>query len=486
MTVIGAVGALRSRALFPGETGVPDRGAIAGSLPDVRGKVVRRQDDDYELWRQSMVWHTWKPDRYPDLIVQARTDEDVVAVVRYAARNKLKIAVRSGGHNPLAPSVRDGGICLDLSPLTDIRVDAGRQIASIQTGVRSLQLISALAPHGLCFPTPHCASVGMGGFLLGGGLGWNHPYRGGVATFNIDAAELVTADGRHIKASAAENPDFLWAVRGGGPGLFAVVTRMDLKLYPAPKAILVSSYILPLERLETVTSVLGRISEQTDRRLEILAALMHDPSAAADAAPEQSKICFLTAFAFGDAPGDARAMLEPLARSPVAAQALVKEEARPFTFKELYPEFFGTDKPGGYLGRYACDSAITEEPGEILHALADHFRRAPSPICHVIASYGLNLEARDDACFSSIARHYVGCFAIWDDAADDARGFGWLEQAIPRMDRFAKGHYVNEVEVRLHPDRIRHCYSDAAWKRLQALRRQHDPQGVFHTYLGQT
>lgn len=481
-TVVGVLGAIQSRSLFAAQVDSQPPAAI----PNFTGNVISRSDDRYELWRQSMVWHSWKPTRYPDMITQAASEDDVVAAVMHAAQNGMKIAVRSGGHNPLAPSVRDGGMCLDLSGLTDIQVDAGKQTASIQTGVRSIQLTNALAPHGLSFPSPHCASVGMGGFLLGGGLGWNHPYCEGVATLNIQAAELVIANGQHVRASIDENPELLWAVRGGGPGLFAVVTRMHLKVYPAPKAILASSYVVPLERLETVTTVLEQISAATDPRLEILCVLIHDPAAPPDAPPEQSKICFLTAFAFGDTAEESRAILAPLARSEIPAAAETKQENQAYTFDRLYPDFFGTNTPGGYLGRYAADSAFTDQPGEILHAMVDHFRKAPSPICHVLASYGLNLKQRDDACFSGATRHYVGCFSIWDDAKDDEAGFAWLDQAIPLMDPFAKGHYVNEVEVRVRPERIRLCYSDDAWARLQALRQKYDPQGVFHTYLGQT
>jgi len=137
------------------------------------------------------------------------------------------------------------------------------------------------------------------------------------------------------------------------------------------------------------------------------------------------------------------------------------------------------------MGRYAAESAITDEPGKILHDLSDHFRTARSPICHVIASYGLNLKTHADACFSSIARHYVGCFAIWDDEKDDEFYYRWLEQATTHMDPYAKGHYVNEVEGQGHPERIRQCYSPASWQRLQTLRQKYDPQGLFHTYLGQ-
>lgn len=486
VSVIGALDLLRSGELFAATPAAKRPRSQPGPIPGVRGKVIRRKDADYEAWRQAMVWHRSKPARYPDMIVEAGSEDDVIAAVKYAAAKKLKIAVRSGGHNPLGPSVRNGGMCLNLSGLNDIRIDASRQVASIQSGVRSLQLLNTLGKQGLCFPTPHCASVGMGGFLLGGGLGWNHPYRGGVATFNIEGAEIITADGQRVTASADQNADLLWAVRGGGPGFFGVVTRFHLKLYPAPKTILASSYILPLEKVDTMTTALERITGSTDPRLEILAVLMHNPEAPPDAPPERSKICFVSAFAFGDSLEDSRAMLAPVAQSAIAQEALVKQEEQQFAFADLFPKYFSLADPGGYMGRYACDSAITDEPGKILHALADHFRHAPSRINHVISSWGLNLKAREDACFSSIAKHYVGCFAIWDEEKDDEREYQWLDQSISLMDPFARGHYVNEVEVRLHPERIRYCYSDAAWARLHELRKKYDPHGVFHTWLGQT
>lgn len=431
-----------------------------------------------------MVWHTSKPARYPDVIIQARSDQDVSASVRFAAQNNLKVATRSGGHSATGASLRDGGVLIDLSAMTGVQVDVPRQIASIQPGVRSLQLITETGAKGLSFPGPHCPSVGLGGFLMGGGIGWNYAHRGGVATFSIDAAEVITADGNRIVASRDQNPDLLWAVRGAGPGFFGVVTRFHLKLYPAPKAILASSYIHALEDLATVTNALDELNRIKDSRVEILALLMHSPDAPPEAPPEQSKICFVSAFAFGDSADEAGSLLAPFAQSALAKRSVAKAENQEFTFEALYYKFFGTDAVGGHLGRYAVDNVMTDEPGKVLHALADHFRHTPSRINHVLTAWGMNLRARDDACFSSIADHYVGCFAIWDEEKDDDRNFQWLDRTLPLMDPFAKGHYVNEVEARRHPERIRHCFSDANWKRLQELRRTYDPDGVFHAYLG--
>ncbi len=479
MTALGAFNALRAAPARAADA--PARLSIAG----VGGKVIRRQDADYELWRQSMVWHMSKPKRYPDLIVQAKSERDVIAAVEYAAKNRLKVAVRSGGHNSNGPSLRDGGMLIDLSAMDRIRIDEARQIASIQSGVRSLGLVSAAREKGLSFPVPHCPSVGLGGFTLGGGIGWNYPQRGGVATYSIAGADIVTADGQLLRASPEENPDLYWSVRGVGPGFFGVVTRLHLTLYPAPKAIWASSYIFPLAELETVTATLDSIRKEHDvGRVELIAVLMHHPDAPADAPPEQTKICFFTAFAFEDSEAQARQALQPFAQSALAGKCLVKIENQSFDFDGLYERYFSLKDPAGRMARYAVDNVLTDHGGRTLLALAPHFRDAPSRYCHVLAAFNMHLKPAADACFSWAADCFVGCYAIWDDERDDGRNFAWLNESLPLMDPFAEGHYVNEVEGRGHPGRFRQCFSDANWERLQQLRSRYDPAGVFHQYLG--
>lgn len=478
MTALGALNALRApQALAAG----PARLAI----PGVAGKVIQRADADYEIWRQSMVWHLSKPKRYPEVIVQAKSAADVVAAVRYAAEHRLAVAVRSGGHNASGASLRDGGLLIDLSGLDDIRIDAARQIASVEPGVRSLELIQSARAQGLAFPVPHCPSVGLGGFTMGGGMGWNWAQFGGMAVHSIVGAEIVMADGQVRRATASENPDLYWAVRGAGPGFFGVVTRLELQLYPAPKSIMASSYISPLADLARVTTALDEIrrSGKVDR-VEPILVLMHHPEVPADAPPEQSKICFFTAFAFEDSEEKSREVLRPFAESALADRAIVKMEYQPFGYEGLYDRYFSLNDPAGRCARYAVDNVLTNEPAKTLLAVAEHFRNAPSRDCHVLGAYNLRIRDRSDACFSWVADAFIGCYAIWDEERDDPRNFEWLRASLPLIDPFGVGHYVNEVEGRGNPDRYRQCYSEANWKRLQDLRRQYDPAGVFHSYLG--
>jgi FAD/FMN-containing dehydrogenase len=249
------------------------------NLPDVQGKVISREDSNYEIWRQSMHWHRSKPDRYPDMIVQAQSVDDVLAAVKYAAKNKYKIAVKSGGHNSTGAALRDGGMLLDIAPLNEIKIDTANQIASIQPGVKSIQLVTEAQSQGLSFPVPHCPSVGLSGFVMGGGIGWNYSHTGGMSCFSIDSAQVVTAEGKLVTASANENSDLLWAIRGAGPGFFGVVTRLNLRLYPLPKAIHASSYILSLDDLGIVTKSMDDLVNKKDNKVELLALLAHNPAA---------------------------------------------------------------------------------------------------------------------------------------------------------------------------------------------------------------
>lgn len=479
LTAIGAINALRLPKVLAAAK--PERLAI----PGVGGKIIRRTDADYELWRQAMVWHMSKPKRFPDLIVQAKSTDDVVGAVQHAASNGLKVAMRSGGHNSTGCSLRDGGMAIDVSAMGDIAIDEARQVASIQPGVRSLDLILASRAKGFTFPAPHCPSVGLAGFTMGGGIGWNYPQCGGMATHSIVGAEVVTADGRRLNVSADENPDLYWAIRGAGPGFFAAVTRLDLALYPMPRGIMSNSYIFPMAETGSVMATLDAIRRDHDiARVEPIAVLMHHPEAPADAPAEESKICFFTAFAFEDSEESARAALEPFAISALGSEAVVKMEFQTFDFEGLYNRYFSLNDPAGRCARYAVDNVVTNRGGDALTALVPHMADAPSRDCHVLASFNMHTQPRADSCFSWAIDCYVGCYAIWDHEQDDERNFTWLDEAVPMLDPFGEGHYVNEVEARRRPDRYRQCFSAPNWERLEALRRQYDPKGVFHHYLG--
>ena len=163
-----------------------------------------------------MPWQTWTADRTPNLIVRPNNRAAVPDVVSFARDNDLRIAVKSGGHNVSESFLRDSGILLDLGELQSIEVDPGEKTAWVEPALWSHLMMQETQPHGLAFPVAHCASVPMGGYLLGGGVGLNGDQWGSIACHSILEAEVVTAKGDTIIVSPDENADIFWAVRGAG------------------------------------------------------------------------------------------------------------------------------------------------------------------------------------------------------------------------------------------------------------------------------
>lgn len=193
------------------------------------GRFVERGSRDYEAARTDALFNTRYPSRYPTAVLEAVSEADVVAGVRLAKERGWKVAARSGGHAWAGWSVRDDALLIDLAGLQEMTVDVDNLTATVTPAVRGGQDFSPfLRAHGVVFPGGHCSTVGLGGYLLQGGQGWNSRHWG-WACENVLGVDVVTADGDLVHADADQNSDLYWAARGAGPAFFGVVTRFHLR-----------------------------------------------------------------------------------------------------------------------------------------------------------------------------------------------------------------------------------------------------------------
>ena len=454
----------------------------------VQGEVVTANAPDFAAVRNGLVWNNIKPDRSPDVIVRVKHENDVVEAVNFARENGLKVVVRGGGHTWCGLSVRNGGMTIDLSALNESRIDEATRTAVIQPVISNRELARRLGEHNLAFPIGHCPTVKAGGYLLNGGMSWNMGHWG-PACLSVEAVELVTADGKLIKASATEHPDLYWAARGCGPGMFAVATRFHLKCYPLPKAITSSTYYFSLNDLkEAVDDVVAQGRQMPDN-VELSIFLIKAPAELASlCADHNGKLCMVAAVAFGMTQEESEAALAHLERGDMVKKALSKVLNEPSSFEQLAIAS-GETWPENH--RNLCENQCSKaRPSDMLVALRDKFVAAPSAksvivFCQSTGPKNL-LEPHPDVALSMDATSYGGSWAIWENAEDDGANRKWQDEVIALMKPFTSQHYIGETDIVQDPSRVQASYSADKWKRLEEVRARYDPQGVFFGYLGGT
>ena len=457
--------------------------AGARTLP-ASARLITPDQPDYETWRQAMIWQARKPDRRPAAIVRVSGADDVPDVIAYAKRRGLKVAVKSGGHHLWGAALREGALTLDLGMLADVAVDAAAGQVAVGPALWSRELALALSREGLAFPVAHCATVPMGGYLLGGGFGVNGDTWGGMACFRVEAAEIVDADGRRTRRiDRKEDPDLFWALRGAGNGFPGVVTRYFLRTDALPGAITESVYLFPLERAGEIAALLAGLAADGLPNTELMMLLVADPSSPADQGPPK-RICALRAVCFANSPKEARNTLAPLHEHPLIGEALFSVPHQATSMDRLQLGSINYATQFGY-GRYLVDSDWSDQPAEAVKALAAAFVSAPARNSHCVVLFKNPPRLAEDAACSLMAPVWMGRYAAWQDEGLDSAVLQWLSDSSSGLADYSRGHYINEVDVRGGSARIQRCFSPEAWRRLEDLRADRDPNGRFCGFLGE-
>ncbi len=459
-----------------------DPAAVTALQRSISGEVVPIGAAAYARTREEMTWNQRKTSRTPSAIVRVRSAQDVCAAVRFAAKQGLKVAVRSGGHNYHSSPVRDGGLLLDLSALDALQVDAPNLQASVQPAVKSGALVSALTPLGLAFPVGHCADVALGGFLLNGGVGWNVGVWG-PSCMSVRGIELVTADGELVYADEHHNRDLFWAARGAGPGFFAVATRFDLDLHRLPAAIGVRTAEFDLASALEVGEWVAELAAGAPAQMEIVCVL----GANGPLPRRDGRACSLlvAAFTFADSESQGREWLAAIDSHPSQAQLIGKSPFEAATIETLQRANDESFPNGSRMSGDHCWSNAA--PRQLLAAVREIAASAPSGPSFLFFSPNtvrIDLaKTADAAAFSMAGALYFGAYGFWSEPRADRVNLQWVRAAMAAAEPLSVGQYVGEADLSVSADRATRCFSPAAWQKLQALRVRYDPAGVFFPYL---
>jgi FAD/FMN-containing dehydrogenase len=403
-------------------------------MPDLSGTpLTTKTDESFEARRNALVWQAVKPDRHPHAIWQVRSEQDIVDALAHARERGLRVSMVSGGHSYIGHGVRDGTLLLDLSRLKGMEIDAANQRGWVEPGVRVAEFEAALERAGLAFPIGHDPNVGLVGYLLGGGMGWNPESWGSMACFNVTAAEIVLVSGEKVVADAEHHTDLFWAVRGAGPNFCGVVTRFHVQLFPRPAVIRKSDYIFSLDALESVLAWLASMQESLEDRIELSLALF----TGTDETGSLQRQCIVSLIVFAETEIEAAGLSEPYARSVPVEGLVSSHDAVPRTFGKLLDE-----AKGDSVLRRAVESVWTDDPCSATTVCADAFAMAPSPDSVIYIGLRNRQNLVIDAACSMLGRGFVFIDAAWKLADADAINRQWVDSVLTRLHPFEKGNDV--------------------------------------------
>lgn len=452
--------------LSPSQEGVEN---LQGKL---KGQVILPSDSSYDEVRQ--LWNAMI-DRRPALIVRCADAGDVPHALAFARAQGLDLSIRGGGHNIAGNALCDGGLAIDFSTMKQVRVDAGKQRASVEPGATLAEVDAATQVHGLATPVGINSTTGIAGLTLGGGFGWlTRKY--GMTIDNLVSVEAVTAAGKRLRASESENADLFWALRGGG-GNFAVVTQFEFNLHRVGPEVLAGLIVFPFEQAKQVLTQYRNFVASAPEELNVWVVLRKAPPLPFLSPDVHGKeVVVLVPFYLGEAaqgrklierlrgfgtPCGEHVGVQPYAQWQTAFDPLLTPGARNYWKSHNFTA----------LGDGALDSVI-EFAGKL-----------PSPQCEIfiglVAGAANRVAPEATAYRHRDAKYVLNVHGRWTERTDDERCTGWARAFFQAAAPYASaGVYVNFMTEE-ESARVTAAYG-ANYERLGRIKAQYDPDNLFH------
>ena len=449
-----------------GDTTIP-KAALKELQAALRGPLLLPGNAAYDTTRQ--VWNGMI-DKRPGLIVRCSGPSDVIEAVNFARDFDLLVAVRGGGHSISGKSVCDGGIMIDLSPMRWCTVDPEQRTARLGAGSLLGDLDHESQRFGLATPAGTVSHTGVAGLTLGGGHG-RLSRRFGLTCDNVRSVDIVTADGKYLRASAEENQDLYWGVRGGG-GNFGIVTAFEYNLHPVGPQILGGTMMYPLKDIRDILGFYAEFTAESPRELATDLIALSPPGGRGFAI---MSFCYTGDHAQGQQLIDPfRAFRKPIVDQvkPMAYQKLQTSADQGTPAGKLYYNKSGLLKEldNKFLDAIAERMLLTADqadPGVATNVLLQHLGGAVGDVAPGDTAY-----VHRDANYDSII------MSAWEDPAFDEPNIKWLKDSYAGMEPHTIGFYSNHMVDSDQP-KLKTTFREN-YDRLVSIKNQYDPTNLFH------
>jgi FAD/FMN-containing dehydrogenase len=446
----------------------------------VRGAVLGPDEPPYEEARK--VWNGLI-DRRPALIVQCTGAADVVDAVNFARDNDVLLSIKAGGHNVAGNAVNDGGLVIDLSQMRGVHVDPASRTVRVQGGATLGDMDRETQLFGLAVPAGVVSTTGVAGLTLHGGAG--HLRRKyGLSIDNLLSVDIVTADGALRRASATENEDLFWAVRGAGSN-FGVITSFEFQAHPVGPMVMVGAVFYPFEDVGELLPAWRDYMASTPEELSSVALCWSVPPHEPFPPEHQGKPVVVVAAAYAGSVADGESVVQPLRE---LGQPLI-DLSGPWPWLGLQSGFDALYPKGGLY--YWKSSALAELPAAAIDDIADFAARRPSALTDIVVWHNGGAISRvgetETAYAGRDATFLVTGEASWDDPALTDEAIAWGRDFWAAMGRHSTGGlYLNFAGLGEETEQLVKAGYGGNYDRLAALKAEYDPENLFRMNLNIT
>ncbi len=427
------------------------------------GETLLPGDDGYDGARR--IWNAMI-DKRPAMIARCSGAADVINAVNFARENNLLISVRGGGHNFPGNSVCNDGLMIDLSRMTGVRVDPAARTVRAQGGTKWGAFDHETQAFGLATTGGTDVDTGIAGLTLGGGIGWLSGSHG-LSCDNLISADVVTADGQSLTASDGENPDLLWALRGGG-GNFGVVTSLEYRLHPIGPEVLAGWLIFPANKVREFFPAVNDFTDSMPDEMNLITFLHTLPDGG-------GKACSILLCYHGPLEEGQKA-IQPLR----ALGTPIVDDIRPMSYADAQKLAVAPSGRQNYL-----KSHFVSEVGDgIVDVVLDYFERITSPLSSILFQYLGNAARRVPAGDTAFGHRHAltewATNAVFLDPGESEVHIRWARELANDIQPFSSGAYINQVgtEEEEGAEAIQAAFGDN-FQRLADLKQKYDPTNLF-------